>query len=77
MTDQRCPICLGTGIASDADDIVPSMHIPEPPKCRVCNGTGQLSDAALLAAYQRTSGEPGDVEADALCREIEARGLDT
>ena len=35
-----------------------------------------LSDADLLAAYQRTNGEPGDAEADALLSEIERRGLD-
>lgn len=34
-----------------------------------------LSDAALLAAYQRTSGEPGDPEAEALLAEIERRNL--
>ena len=36
----------------------------------------QMSDADLLAAYQRTTGEEGDAEADALCAEIERRGLD-
>lgn len=35
-----------------------------------------LSDEALLAAYQDTSGEPGDPEADALLAEIERRNLD-
>jgi len=35
-----------------------------------------MSDADLLAAYQRTSGEPGDVIADALLAEIERRNLD-
>lgn len=35
-----------------------------------------LSDTDLLAAYQRTTGEPGDPEADALAAEIERRGLD-
>jgi len=35
-----------------------------------------MSDADLLEAYQRTSGEPGDVSADALLAEIERRNLD-
>lgn len=35
-----------------------------------------MSDAALLAAYQRTTGEPGDVGADQLLAEIERRNLD-
>lgn len=35
-----------------------------------------VSDTALLAAYQRTDGEPGNPEADALAAEIERRGLD-
>lgn len=35
------------------------------------------SNADLLRAYQRTDGEPGDPEADALLAEIERRGLDT
>jgi hypothetical protein len=38
--------------------------------------TEDLSDADLLAAYQRTNGEPGNAEADALLAEIERRGLD-
>ena len=36
----------------------------------------ELSDADLVAAYQRTDGEPGNAEADALAAEIERRGLD-
>jgi hypothetical protein len=35
-----------------------------------------MSDEDLLAAYQRTSGEPGDVSADALIAEISRRHLD-
>lgn len=35
-----------------------------------------LSDRDLVAAYQRTSGEPGDAEADALLAEIARRELD-
>lgn len=35
-----------------------------------------LLDAELVAAYQRTDGEPGNPEADALLAEIERRGLD-
>ncbi|WP_353442648.1 hypothetical protein [Sphingomonas faeni] len=35
-----------------------------------------MSDADLLAAYQRTTGEPGDQQADALLAEIERRDLD-
>ena len=35
-----------------------------------------MSDADLIAAYQRTSGEPGDVAADALLAEIKRRDLD-
>lgn len=36
----------------------------------------ELSDADLLAAYQRTTGEEGDAEADVLLAEIERRELD-
>ena len=32
--------------------------------------------ADLVAAYERTSGTPGDVAADALLAEIQRRGLD-
>lgn len=35
-----------------------------------------LTDRDLLAAYQRTNGEPGDAEADALLAEIQRRELD-
>jgi len=35
-----------------------------------------MSDADLLAAYQRTSGEPADVTANALLAEILRRNLD-
>jgi len=35
-----------------------------------------MSDADLLAAYQRTSGEQGDVTVDSLLAEIERRNLD-
>jgi hypothetical protein len=36
----------------------------------------ELLDADLIAAYQRTNGEPGNAEADALLAEIQARNLD-
>lgn len=35
-----------------------------------------MSDEALRAAWQRTTGEPGDPEADALLAEIARRNLD-
>jgi len=35
-----------------------------------------MTDAELIAAYQRTNGEPGNQEADALIAEIERRNLD-
>jgi hypothetical protein len=35
-----------------------------------------MSDRDLVAAYQRTNGVPGNVEADNLLAEIERRGLD-
>jgi hypothetical protein len=35
-----------------------------------------LTDADLLRAYQATTGEEGDAEADVLCAEIERRQLD-
>ncbi len=35
-----------------------------------------MPDVDLLAAYQRTTGEPGDLNADALVAEIERRNLD-
>lgn len=34
------------------------------------------TDKQLLDAYQQTSGEPGDAEADALLAEIQRRDLD-
>ena len=43
---------------------------------RVPNRIIVMSDAALLAAYERTDGEPGDPEADALLAEIQRRDLD-
>lgn len=50
------------------------------PVCRKCGGTqiepSSWADDRLLAAYQRTSGEPGDVAADALVKEIQRRSLD-
>jgi hypothetical protein len=48
--------------------------------CDKCGGAGvdpaTWPDEALLAAYQRTDGEPGNLEAEALQSEIERRGLD-
>lgn len=35
-----------------------------------------MADADLLAAYLRTTGEPGDIDSDALLAEIERRELD-
>lgn len=35
-----------------------------------------MTDAELCAAYQRTDGEPGNPEADALLDEIRRRDLD-
>ena len=43
---------------------------------RVPNRIIVMSDAALLAAYERTDGEPGDPETDALLAEIHRRELD-
>lgn len=43
------------------------MNFPDP---------AALSDEELLRAYQRTTGEPGDVAADLLLTEIERRNLD-
>ena len=37
---------------------------------------GMMTDEFLLRAYERTSGEQGNVEADALSAEIKRRGLD-
>jgi len=37
---------------------------------------GMMTDEFLVRAYERTSGEQGDAEADALSAEIERRGLD-
>lgn len=36
-----------------------------------------MSDADLLVAYQRTTGQPGDPDADGLLAGIERRDLDT
>ena len=75
--NQRCPVCHGTGKSTAATHSAePSMRVPEAPPCLACGGTGVLNDQQLEAAYQRTSGEPGDPAADALCAEIERRGLD-
>lgn len=52
------------GVASPM--VVPPGGIP----------VGELSDERLIEAYQSTSGEPGDAEADALLAEIERRGLE-
>ena len=38
--------------------------------------TGMMPDDFLVRAYKRTSGEQGNVEADALSAEIKRRGLD-
>lgn len=35
-----------------------------------------LSDDALIDAYQRTDGTPGDAEGDCIIIEIQLRGLD-
>ena len=43
---------------------------------RVLRHISTLSDPELLAAFQRTDGEAGNPEADALIGEIERRGLD-
>ena len=43
---------------------------------RLARRAPTLPDADLLRAYLRTTGEPGDEDADALVAEIAARGLD-
>lgn len=43
------------------------MNLPDP---------ATLSDEELLRAYQRTTGEPEDVAAERLLKEIERRKLD-
>lgn len=74
---ETCPICTGGKFAAaESTPIILSMQVSTPPKCETCNGTGVLNDRALIAAYQRTSGEPGDAEADALLAEIQLRNLD-
>jgi RecJ-like exonuclease len=74
--DQRCPVCKGTGLdMRGPSDVASSPAIAERGVCPICQGRGVLRDAELLAAYQRTTGEDGDAEADALCAEIERRGL--
>ncbi len=59
------------------------MSVPNPlPRavCPRCAGLkvelADLADKQIVAAYQRTDGEPGNPEADALLCEIERRGLD-
>ncbi len=42
----------------------------------VAAAVGALPDADLLAAYQRTDGEPGNPEADALAEELRRRNID-
>ena len=55
---------------------VPKTLHGEPPELLEVRGEVYMTDAELLRAYQRTTGEPGDPEADALLAEIERRGLD-
>lgn len=50
-----------------------AVSAPDPAENRAAS---LMTDEFLLRAYQRTTGEPGDPEADALLAEIERRGLD-
>ena len=63
---RRCAVCYGRP---------PSNCI-----CANCGGTqiepSSWGDDRLLAAYEQTSGEPGDAAADVLLTEIKRRGLD-
>jgi hypothetical protein len=50
------------------------MSQPDPPELN--DDPVEVCDRDLLAEYQRTSGEPGDPEVEAILAEIEKRGLD-
>ena len=47
-----------------------------PASTPINDAPADLCDRDLLAAYQRTSGEPGNPEVEAMLAEIEKRGLD-
>ena len=47
---------------------------PDPPELN--DDPVEVSDAGLLAEYQRSGGEPGNPEVEAILAEIERRGLD-
>lgn len=47
---------------------------PDPPELN--DDPAGVSDAELLAEYQRSGGEPGNPEVEAILAEIERRGLD-
>lgn len=40
----QCPECLGDGIAKVAQDIIPSMIIPDSTTCVRCKGKGVIAD---------------------------------
>ncbi|SFP98480.1 hypothetical protein [Sphingomonas rubra] len=61
---------LGTGV--DIGGMMAAAAIED----QVSAAIGEAAGPDLLAAYQRTDGEPGNPEADALLAEIERRGLD-
>jgi hypothetical protein len=50
------------------------MSQPDPPE--VNDDPVEVSDSDLLAEYQRSGGEPGDPDVDAILDEIIRRGLD-
>ncbi len=50
--------------------------MPDPDPLKLNDDPDEVSDADLLAEYQRTSGEPGEPDVEAILAEIKCRGLD-
>lgn len=52
------------------------MRIKRPVSLPLNDDPAAMTDRELIASYQRTGGEPGDPEAEAILAEIERRGFD-
>ena len=75
MRDREAAILPRPGL-SEAGEIVPGNMEPQRALMqRAMELLVSSSDHELCASYKRTSGKPGDPEADALLAEIERRGL--
>lgn len=91
-TPQPCPVPIGLQVAvyfADGRHLIREagafinggedwwQHQARNPRDGIVRYRVAATDAELCRAYQATSGEPGDAEADALLAEVERRGLDT